>query len=190
MNAIEREPFLKAIDAVLEPLGFKRLKRSYEWKRSINPANLESIHCNFGLGVINPSFGVKYKDLGESVPPDIGAVTSVAEMLESITGVSYSSETNPKILAEHVLTYAIPQLVKLSDRDIVINMLEEDTPRKWPVFGVSARIRLLPLLLAQRGRIDEARTWLTRFEDTAQSMDQQLPAYPVFASYLRTKYVC
>jgi hypothetical protein len=190
MNSTERAPFLQAIDVALVPLGFKRLNRGYEWKRSIDSANLESIHCNFGLEVINPSLGVRYKDLEEAVPADLGAVVGVADMLESITGISYSSKTNPQILAEHLLSYAIPELVKLRDRNIVISMLEEDIPKKWPVFGTSARIRLLPLLLAQRGRVDDARRWLLHFEQNAQSMDQQLPAYPVFASYLRTKYGC
>ena len=189
MKFSEREPYLQALDTALSPLGFNRSKRSYEWKHSIDVANTEWIHCNFGLGVINPSFGVRYSDLAELVPTDVGAVVGVICMLAPISGVSYSSATAPTLLAEHVLTVCIPHLRNLRNREAVIHSLETTDPKKWPVFGASHRMRLLPLLLAGGGQITEALEWLTRFEQAAPTMDQQIPKYAVFAKYLREKYV-
>ena len=188
MKNTEREAYLQALDAALSPLGFNRPKRSYEWKHSIDVANTEWIHCNFGLGVINPSFGVRYCDLAELVPSDVGAVAGVICMLEPISGVSYSPATAPSLLAEHVLKFCVPHLLNLQNRAAVIHSLETTVPKKWPVFGASDRMRLLPLLLAHGGRVTEALEWFSRFEQAAPTMDQQIPKYAVFAKYVREKY--
>lgn len=189
MNSTEREPFLQALDAVLLPLEFKRTKRSFEWKRKVDAANTEWIHLNFGLGIINPSFGVLYRDLEEMIPAELGVVAGVMHMLQPISGVSYSSETAPAYLAEHVLTFCVPQLPNLRNRPFVIRSLEGPAPRAWPVCSASDRMRLLPLMLAHEGRATEALEWLSRLEQAAPTMDQGIPEYAAFAMYMRGKYV-
>jgi len=188
MNAAERDPFLNAADDALGPLGFKRPKSKFEWKRKVDEANTYWIHFNFGLGVINPSCGVWYTDLATLVPKDVGVVCAVSRMLEGISGSSYSSVTAPSLLANHVIAFAIPELEALRDRSAVIRSLESDPATKWPVFDRSSRIRLLPLLLAQAGRLQEAANYLNEFERVAPDIDQQIPRYAVFAEFFRGTY--
>jgi hypothetical protein len=39
MSTAEREPFLDAVDRALEPLGFKRPRSGFEWRRKLDTAN-------------------------------------------------------------------------------------------------------------------------------------------------------
>jgi hypothetical protein len=188
MNSIEREPFLLAIDSALAPLAFKRPKTRYEWRRKVDRANTTWLHINFCLGVINPSFGIQYTDLAGILPPEAGAVDGVNEMLSSSSGMQYSNSTPADVLAEHVLAYAVPRIDLLADRHAVIQRLESSSPKDWPVFGVSWRMRLLPLLLATDGRTEEAFAWLAHFENTSPLIDQKIPPFDVFAQHFRQKY--
>ena len=169
----------------MNSIGFKRRKRELEWRRKIDAANSEWIHFNFGLGIVNPSFGVHYTDLNNLVPQELGVICSVVNMLEGISGCGYSSETKPTLLAEHVIKYVLPKLVELRDRPTVIQQLESESPGDWPVWGRSARIRLLPLMLANIGKLSEALDRLTAFEKIAPSIDQQRPEYAEYAKFFR-----
>jgi hypothetical protein len=188
MNALEREPFLLALDSALAPLAFKRRKTHFKWQRTAAGSNLTWIHLNFGLGVINPSFGVQYSDLADILPPEAGAVTGVSEMLSSSSGAQYSSMTPPRVMADHVLAYAVPRISLLADRRAVAQRLKEKKPSDWPIVGAAWRMRLLPLLLATDGRIEEAEDWLARFESEAPQLDQLIPRFDVFARHFRQKY--
>jgi len=184
----DREPFLVALDGVLLPIGFKRRKSDFEWKRRVEGSDLEWIHLNFGLGVINPSFGVKYEDLSTVLPHESGAVCSVFEMLSSPSGKSYSGDTAPHELAADVRALALPGLGRLRDRTLVVERLRRESPREWPTLGASARMRLLPLMLAHSGHINDALEWLREHEAAAERVDQQIPNFASYAAYFRTRY--
>jgi len=90
MNKASQQQFLVEVDRVLEPIGFKRPKSSYEWKRKTSNNDIEWFHINFGLTVINPSFGVEFQDLKRVLPKESGAVYSVSRTLSSLSSCSYS----------------------------------------------------------------------------------------------------
>jgi hypothetical protein len=188
MNSTKRAPFLQAIDEVLLPLGFSRRKKDLEWRRITDGGDVEWVHCNFGLGVINPSLGVNYTDLAAGIPEELAISVTVREMLSSLTDTPYSSDSAPSLLAAHIRCTALSRLTSLHDRRRVIELLESDTVRSWPVFGFSSRMRLLPLMLAQDSRITDALEWIERFEKLAPRFDQQLPCFSEFASFFRKRY--
>lgn len=189
MNPTERDSYLRAVDLVLNPLGFKRSKSSFEWKRKVDSQNSEWIHLNFGKAVINPSLGVFYADLEKLLPPEAGAVTGVSRMLSTIASQSYSTQTRPEQIAEDIVRFALPALVQLRDRVAIAAVLQNSLASDWPTFSASHRMRLLPLLLAGMGRVSEALDWLTHLEKVASSSDQMLPKFEAFASHFRGKYI-
>lgn len=150
--------------------------------------NLEWIHLSFGLGAINPSFGVKYEDLSTILPRESGAQYFVAEMLSSLSGRSYSITTIPSVLASDVHILALSGLERLRNRTSVIERLRRDSPGEWPTFGASARMRLLPLMLAHSGQIADALEWLREHEATAAGVDQQIPKFATYAAHFRARY--
>ena len=154
----------------------------------MDDSNLEWIHLNFGLGVINPSFGVKYEDLSTILPRESGAQYSVTEMLSSVGGKSYSVDTPPRALAADVQALALPGLDRLRDRALVVERLKRDSPREWPTFGASARMRLLPLMLAHSGQINDALECLREYESSASGGDQHVPNFAAYAAYFRARY--
>jgi hypothetical protein len=189
MISAERDPYLSSVDQVLFPLGFKRLKKDFEWTRSVDLVDTLWIHLNFGLAVINPSFGVRYTDLDKALPPEAGGRFGTMQMLSSLSAKSYSSpETSPLQIANDILEIALPHLQKLRDRCWVVDRLQSESPNEWPLTGASFRMRLLPLLLATSGRISDGLDWLNRFEIIALEKDQLIPSYNVFAGYFRKKY--
>ena len=184
MNASEREPFISALDAVLLSVGFRRKRTTTEWKREEDACSESWIHLNFGLSVINPSVGVRYADLDAYVPPAIQMNPGAFETLSSRSGATYDSLTRPEDLAQHVETYGLTAIGSLLNRETTTTRLME-TQSPWPVFGWSARIRLLPILLAAQGRLVEAAQWLEHFEQEGLSRDQQYPKYPEFVAAFR-----
>jgi hypothetical protein len=185
MNDATRAPFLAALDAALLPLGFKRPKSKYEWRKRLDAANTAWIHLNFGLDIINPSFGVHFTDLLKKLPEEAGAITGVCELLQSMTKTMYSTETVPELLAKQVVDIALPKISDLTNRPYLIQRLKGTQANEWPVWGSAFRIRLLPLLLADNDQLAEAHTWLDQFERDAATLDQLLPKYEVFASCFR-----
>jgi hypothetical protein len=187
MNAAERAPYFDAGDAVLGPLGFKRKKKEYEWRRTMG-SDVEWIHLNFGLAVINPSYGVSYTDLNELLPAELRVRCYATSMLRSLTGTSYSSpETTPSEIARDLLR-ALPELTRFRDRRIFTEILMSETSSHGMVILFSDRIRMLPLLLVSAGRVQEAFDWIARFEALAPTRDHMAPGYEVFASHFRAKY--
>jgi hypothetical protein len=188
MSPSDRDPFLVAVDKALLPLGYKRRKSYSEWRLKLDEKNENWVHLNFGLGIINPSFGVRYLDLEKLLPQEAGAVSTVAEMLGEVTGILYSIDTKPNLLAEHLLEHAIPRLTVLSDRNSVAKLLELDMPAKWPVAGISFRMRILPLLLIAEDRKQEAFMWLSKFEKSSPEVDQLNPGYGTFSTYFKVAF--
>jgi hypothetical protein len=188
MSPGDRQPYLEAVDAVLLRRDFKRRKSEFEWKHRAGP-DVEWIHLNFGLGVINPSVGVIYEDLASSLPRGSGARYSVARMLASLSGASYSSSTPPAAVAADIEAIALPALDRLRDRAAVLSLLAGESPKEWPVsLGASDRMRLLPLLLAESGRINEALERLRGFEAIAAQLDRAVPDFTVYAERFRARY--
>ena len=62
MNTDLKLKFISQIDTGLRKLDFNFVKSRQLWKRSSN-IDEEWIHINFGLSVINVTFGIKYKEL-------------------------------------------------------------------------------------------------------------------------------
>lgn len=186
-NATERAPYLEAGDAVLMPLGFKRKKREYEWRRAVD-RDVEWIHLNFGRAVINPSFGVSYVDLNSLLPPEVGVRCGQHFMLLSLTGTSYSSDTSSPNDIALDLQKAVSEFPQLHDREAFIQILMSDKAPTKQVLLFSHRIRTLPLMLATSGRLAEALDCLARFEASDLARDQMVPGYDVYASHFRKKY--
>lgn len=189
MNKQLKEKYLVELDTALLPLGFKRPQTKYQWTRIIGSADLEWIHLNFGLAVINPSLGVEYKDIGNLLPAEAGAVSSVSKMLTSLTGTDYSEDTDPEVLVEDILKAGIDELANLRSRSDVISKLETDSVDQWPVRSASDRMRLLPLLLASEGNLEKGYEWLAKFEKMALRVDQLVPKYSEFAKYFKRTYM-
>jgi len=187
MNATERAPYLDAGDAVLAPLGFKRKKKEYVWRRTVD-SDVEWIHLNFGLGVINPSYGVSYADLNSLHPPELGVRCGPWGMLESLTGTSYSSSATPPSVVMRDILKAMEEFSRLRDRETFTNTLMSEQPQRTLVVLFSDRIRMLPVMLVSLGRVQEAFDWLERFEVLAPTKDQIVPEYAVFVSHFRAKY--
>jgi hypothetical protein len=185
MKAAERSAYIEAVDQVLFPLGFSRPKRSQEWRKPVGNQDFLWVHLNFGLGVINPSFGVRYVDLESLLPPEAGAVVSSGRTLSSLSGEQYSLDTSASQLAEDFLSCGMPELLALQDRCEVIRRLESTAAKDWPVASASHRMRLLPLLLASQGRTEESSAWVAQFETQA---DQMVPGYASFAQFFRSAY--
>ena len=179
-----KETFIIATDNALMPVGFKRTKTSLEWKRKSGQFDVQWVHLNFGLGVINPSIGVVYGDLTKLLPKESGSVDCVSQMLTAITGEFFSDKTNPLKLAEIILTTGLQKLEMLLDRPSVISTLKTEDASSWPVFSLSHRIRLLPLLLYAEGNAEEAYRYAHKFENQCLSRDQLIPKYDVFKKHL------
>ena len=143
MKASEIAPYLEAGDAVLLHLGFTRKKKCQEWRRAVDATEVEWIHLNFGLAVINPSFGVLYSDLDAHFLAEVGTKFGTMVMLSSISGKGYTSNDLPTVVASALLL-AVPELEKHRNRSLVIDALKSDVPTAWPLVGRSARMRCSP----------------------------------------------
>jgi len=187
MNGAERAPFVAAIDEALVAAGFRRRRAEFVWRKRADETNNLWVHINFGLSVINPSFGVEYIDLKGQLDPAAGAVWQVSKSLGAITTVRYTAQTPPSLLAQHLVSIALPNLQALRDRQLVAKELELSDPSCWPVAGTAFRMRLLPLLLACQGQVEAALSWVRQFEEQASS-DQLLPSYSAYAQCFRDKY--
>jgi len=187
VRAEDSSKTIRAVDGLLLPLGFKRRARSQEWSKSTG-ADREWVHLNFGKSVtIHPSFGVQYRDLLQAIPELPGPVDGTVRMLSSLFQPSrrYSSEDPPELLTSDIRDTALPGLAALRNRESVIEQLRASLASAWPVPSYSHRIRLLPLLLAGLGRVDEALDAATSFESESVGRDQIIPGYDVFLSVFR-----
>ncbi|WP_221274564.1 hypothetical protein [Thaumasiovibrio subtropicus] len=179
--------YLEKLDSELEPLGFKRTKSSNQWKRKIGKLDQEWIHLNFGIGVINPSFGVNYLDLKKAMPKDVRATYTVSKMLSSITSNLYSVNSPPEILSSDILNFSLGELERLRNRSDVIDLLKSDNVKSWPVFSFSHRIRILPLLLACEGEVDELFVFAEEFSKYTDK-DQIIPKYGEYMKHLTNAF--
>jgi hypothetical protein len=187
MNAAERSFYLEAAHAVLVPLGFRQKKKEFEWRR-VAERDIEWIHLNFGLGVINPSYGVRYSDVDALFPPELTVRCGPWCMLQDLTGTSYSVATTPPSVVSRDLLRAVEEFHHLRDRQAFTDLLMRDDRSNGAVILFSYRIRMLPAMLGSLGRLDEAFSWLAQFEAVAPDRDQMLPSYGVYAAYFRSKF--
>jgi len=185
MKAADRIRYIDAVDKALLPLHFERPALDQAWRKLASSNNCLWVHLNFGLAIINPSLGVKYQDIGATLPSEAGGVTGTMRMLSSLTSRNYSDETPPSKLVEDLLTYGLPELEALQNRREVIRRLASPVPTEWPVAGSSSRMRLLPLLLAAEGHVEESLSWLSSFELLP---DQLVPSYETFTRYFRSAH--
>ncbi|AVF60324.1 hypothetical protein AL537_13700 [Vibrio diabolicus] len=183
MNKEHSEAFILEIDKVLAPSGFKFIKSRGVWERKVGKVDVEWFHLNFGLTVLNPSFGVKYKDIEKVLPREMRCIGGVSRMLSSITGNSYTDAISPIAFAYMVKQLLPIELEKLRDRKRVIESLKSEDVKVWPVFSYSTRIRLLPLLLSKTSP-NEAIKYMAYFESELRTRDQLIPNYDAFKGYL------
>lgn len=188
MDKAAQTRFIAAVDAFLLPLGFRHRKSKNDWRKREDASNESWIHINFGLSAINPSHGVTYKDLEPALPKEFDFKPVVCHMLSTHSGASYNSLTEPSSLAADIVRYGVTGITRLLDRSAVIEELKVEKAPDWPVFGASARMRLLPILLAAQGNVAEAHGWVSHFEETQLHRDQQFPTYSEFATAFRDKY--
>lgn len=187
MKAGEQARYLEALDECLLPLGYRRQRRESAWRR-MDARDRLWVHLNFGLGVINPSVGVCYADLAQLLPSESGAqgaVLNTGLSLTTLSGRQYTGAALAVRLATDLVDIGLPALTKLRDRSAVIDRLISGRPGDWPVAGAMIRMRLLPLLLADRGRVDEALVWVAAFE---KEPDQMIPGYATFAACFRSRF--
>lgn len=184
--------YLNSLDEFLEQQGFCRRRNAQEWKHKSDKNNELWLHFNFGLGIVNPSFGVNYLDLQLVLPKSVAPVTSTMKMLTSVLPVrqTYIIDEGTSLVKNDLLKWGLPYLSRLKDRAFVIEQLLSPTVREWPTISYSDRIRLLPLLLAIEGRIKEACDQLDIFRVESLGRDQLIPAYATFANAFAEKFVC
>lgn len=178
---------LESVDALLVPLGFTRRARTQEWRKSADPASEAWVHLNVGKGIVNPSVGVRYVDLADTLPKAAGPVDTAMRMLGTLftPARAYTLFADPAPLVEDLRGRGLAELARLLDRRAVVEMLEAPSPAEWPVPGFSGRIRLLPLMLTGQGRVEEALAVASRFQVEAAGRDQMVPRYEVFLDALR-----
>lgn len=175
-RAVEIEAFLAGVDPALLTRGFRRRKKSQEWVRDSDEVNRDSIHINFGLGIVNPSVSVQYRDLAAVVPQAFGSCHASAMLTQLVPRrPDYSFETNAAELTGDIVEYGLPYLSRLHDREFAIRSLSSSTPADWCTFSYSHRIRLQPLLLVSVGRIAEAIKFVEQTGPESAQKDQLLP---------------
>lgn len=179
---------IPGVDELLLRDGYTRRKSDQEWKRTHASGDLERIHFNFGLGVINPSLSVDYVDLKTVLPDTVGAKTSTFRMLSHISGVFYDESTPCELLRDHLRHFAAPELERLLDREWVISKLLPVDARDWPALCYSTKIRLLPLLMVSVGRLNEARDLVEAFASDKTKPDQFRPEYEVFRQHFLARF--
>lgn len=185
-RAAEIEAFLIGVDPALLSRGFRRRKKSQEWVKDSDEHYRDSIHINFGLGIVNPSVAVQYRDLAAVLPQAFGNCYASA-MLTSLVPrrPAYSFETDAAELTGDIVEYGLPYLARLHDREFAIRSLTSPKPADWCVLSYSNRIRLLPLLLASVGRRGEAEDFIAQIGPEAENRDQFVPRYREFVSWFR-----
>jgi hypothetical protein len=188
MRREDSDRYLQAVDRCLVPLGFKRRTRTQEWNFT---SNLDTtwVHLNFGLGLINVSFGVRYRDLEKQWPDLPGAVYGTMQMMNSLFQPAklYSAQDEPDGLVADLVATGLPAARQLTNRKKVIELLSLPNAADWPVPSFSHRARLLPLLLDAAQKPEEALTAAVRFKTEALGQDQILPPYDVFFDAFRSK---
>jgi hypothetical protein len=187
MRVEDQQPFLGALDSTLLPMGFTRRKRSQEWSKRSGSDRLW-VHLNFGLGVVNPSFGVEYEDLKRRWPELPGAIYGTMKVLTSLLRPRrcYAMEGGPRPIVVDLQQVGLPNLAQLQDRGRVVEMLKSPDPTDWPVPSFSFRIRLLPLLLLALDRQQEALDVGSEFAADAAARDQIVPPYERYLAAIRS----
>ena len=188
MRREDSDRYLQAVDRCLVPMGFKRHTRAQEWN-FISDLDTTWVHLNFGLGLMNVSFGVRYRDLKKQWPDLPGAVYGTMQIMNSLFQPAklYSAHDEPDGLVADLVATGLPAARQLTNRKKVIELLSSPNAADWPVPSFSHRVRLLPLLLDAAQRPEEALTAAVRFKTEALGRDQILPHYDVFFDAFRSK---
>jgi hypothetical protein len=190
VNKADKTKYLEDMDEMLTTLGFHRRRNHQEWKHRVDSANELWIHINLGRSVVNPSMGVKYLDLVDLFPQGVGVVTGTMIMLSSLWKPPrlYTIEEGSLPVAHDFHDKGLSMFPHLRNREFVIEALKSNLVSDWPVASYSDRIRLLPILLANQGRLSEAFYLLERFRSESLGRDQILPGYEVFAESFGKRY--
>ena len=190
MKIATETKYLEDLDEALTTLGFSRRRNHQEWKHRVDSANELWIHINFGLSVVNPSIGVNYLDLLELLPQESGIDTGTMVMLSHLSTPPrhYTIEEGSQPVAHDICGVGMTRLTQLRDREFVIESLKSSRVSDWPVVSYSHRIRLLPILLANKGRLSEALHLLEHFRYESLGRDQIAPPYEVFANTFSERF--
>ena len=201
-----REDVLLALDARFAPIGFRRRKGSFAWKRKAVPGVVHSFHVNFGLypraGTLDahPSVGARHdvieRDLvaaGMVVGKQPDRVTFGKMLSDLAGGALYETdlEAGGEPLAATLwadwCSVGRPYTEQISDLEAVIELLQAHDPAAWCCFGADHRARLLPLALAAVGRRDAALRALDWLGADLGQRDQLLPPFTQFETWFRAQ---
>jgi len=174
--------FLESVDSVLVGRGFHRPRGSQEWSVHDGKDRLWA-HLNFGLSAVQLTVGVEYVDVRKASHDLPGAVFSSSESPQR----DWSTDDAPERVADYVSEVVEARLPLLSDRCAVVARLLEREVRSWPVFSFSHRIRLLPVLLVNLGRGEEALKFCRYIRGQSLSLDQIRPPFTEFCQTLESK---
>lgn len=205
MNATTRfrTELLAALDPRFEALGFLRRKEAFAWSRQVSAEQARSVHLNFGLYpaagrvTVIPTVGVRFAAL-EAALVAAGVVPKTGSRDRSTVGFairprnaqSYDFAAGDSAAAADTVwreleSRGFPQLEDAGTLDYVIASLASPDPGRWGILSRSARARVWPLALEVAGRHDEALAVLGQLEKDMVSIDQMVPPFEHFASWLR-----
>jgi len=100
----------------------------------------------------------------------------------------FACRRSPANRRRHHSAEGMTALTELLDRKAAVRALRSVAPKDWPVLGYSARIRLLPLLLATSGAESDALEVAAQLSIEAAARDQSLPNYGTFHDALRQRF--
>jgi len=197
---------LRALDPHFAGWGFHRAKRSFEWFRQPRPDVVHGVHLNCaayestGRVDIIPTLEVGLESVER-------ALAEFAEKPRGTYSCSFGCQLHTLLHAEYVATtqdgpmptvarlaadigrHGLSTLDRLSSLEGVSDLLASSSPRDWPtLLGRSSRARLLPLVLALRGRTAEAHDWLHRLREDLQGRDQLTPDIETFARWFQERF--
>src|SRR5204862_1626819 len=114
----KKRQYLSDVDAFLAQSSFHRRKHGNDWRHRIYDRNELWVNINFGLAVVNPSFGVTYLDFDALLSNDVRSVSATWVMLSSVTPPlrGYLIDEGADRVVQDLLDYGLPFLSRLANR--------------------------------------------------------------------------
>lgn len=210
MNQITelRELILLDLDKLLLSKEYKRLKRTYSWKRKITSEQTFLIHLNIGMNenlealtVILSIYirsewltkcQVECDMINSKYAKDNAHFGKKLTQLKGIPYYFFTVENKPKeiarILFKDIEELGLPLLNEISDYNFVSELLLSDDPHEWIVDSRSQRARYLPLLMILLNRKHEAFKFLSLMRKDIEGKDQIVPNFKHFEDWFMEKF--
>ncbi|HYE71823.1 MAG TPA: hypothetical protein VEF04_00775 [Blastocatellia bacterium] len=188
----DEKKFCRGIDGLLKFSGYKRHPAESCWTSGSYQGIARKIYLEFSKGFIKVTIGLDFVDLESYLPPEAVPVTRTLKNFSSICPhpQNYHIAERHGRLALDLFNYAGPFLRKLSDHDLVIKLLKRKSPASWPTNSYSDRVRLLPLLIAHKGQIEEACNLVKEFLAEIKTNNKPVPEYETFARAFAERFGC